>query len=170
MSNNFIGEIQLYSFGFAPRGWAFCAGQLLPIQQNQALFSLLGTTYGGNGTTNFALPDLRSRVPVHWGNGAGLPSVTLGERAGVENVTLTQSEMPAHSHTPIASSAGPTVGTPVGNTWATGTPAAYGSPPNSAMAAAALANAGASQPHPNIQPTIALNFCIALQGIFPSRN
>jgi microcystin-dependent protein len=170
MSNNFIGEIQLFAFGYAPRGWALCQGQLLPIQQNQALFSLLGTTYGGNGTTNFALPDFRSRVPLHWGNGAGLPSVVLGERAGAETVSLTQNEMPGHSHVPIASSAVPTVGTPVGNAWATGAPAAYGSPPNSAMAAAALANAGGSQPHTNIQPSIVLNFCIALQGIFPSRN
>jgi microcystin-dependent protein len=170
MSNNFIGEIQLYSFGYAPRGWAFCAGQLLPIQQNQALFSLLGTTFGGNGTTNFALPDLRSRVPLHWGNGPGLPSVALGERAGVESVTLAQSEMPAHIHTPVASSATPTVGDLNGKAWATGGITAYGNPPNSPMAPTALANAGGSQPHPNIQPSLALNFCIALQGIFPSRN
>ena len=170
MSNNFIGEIQLFSFPFAPRGWAFCAGQLLPISQNQALFSLLGTTFGGNGTTTFALPDLRSRAPLHWGNGPGLPSVVLGERAGVESVTLTPSEMPAHNHIPVASSAAPTVGAPNGNAWATGGLTAYGNPPNSAMAATALANAGGSQPHPNIQPSLALNFCIALQGIFPSRN
>lgn len=170
MSQNFIGEIQLFSFGFAPRGWAFCAGQLLPINQNQALFSLLGTAFGGNGTTTFALPDLRGRAPLHWGNGPGLPSVVLGERAGAESVTLTQSEMPAHNHIASASSAAPTVGAPTGNAWATGGLTAYGNPPNSPMAATALANAGGSQPHSNIQPSLALNFCIALQGIFPSRN
>jgi microcystin-dependent protein len=168
MSNNFIGEIQLYSFGYAPRGWAFCAGQLLPINQNQALFSLLGTTFGGNGTTNFALPDLRSRVPVHWGTSNGAPA--LGVRDGVENVTLTESQMPAHTHLPIASSAAPTVPNVNGSAWATGGSAAYSNPPNVSMAPTALANAGGSQPHSNIQPCLALNFCIALQGIFPSRN
>jgi microcystin-dependent protein len=170
MSNNFIGEIQLYSFNYAPRGWAFCAGQLLPIQQNQALFSLLGTTFGGNGTTNFALPDLRSRVPVHSGNGPGLPSVVLGERAGAESVTLTQNEMPAHTHLPLASNVAPTVPDLNGKAWATGGTAAYANPPNAPMAPTALANAGGSQPHPNVQPSLVLNFCIALQGIFPSRN
>lgn len=165
MAEPFVSQINLFSFNFAPRGWAQCAGQLLPINQNQALFSLLGTTYGGNGTTNFALPDLRGRVPVGFGNG-----VTLGERAGAETVTLTSAQMPTHNHAVSASSAAPAVGSPTGNTWATGGSAAYASTTNTAMSPLALTNAGGNQPHENRAPSLTLNFCIALQGIFPSRN
>ncbi len=170
MSQPFIGQIQIFAFDFPPRNWALCAGQLLPINQNQALFSLLGTTYGGNGTTNFALPDLRGRAPVHSGTGPGLPAVSLGEKAGVESVTLIATQLPAHSHTPVASSAAPTVGAVTSNAWATGGAAPYGNPPNSVMDAAALATTGGNQPHPNMQPSLVVNFCIALAGIFPSRN
>lgn len=165
MSQPFLAQIQIFSFDFAPRGWAQCNGQLLPIAQNQALFSLLGTTYGGNGTTTFALPDLRSRVPMHWGG-----SVSLGERSGVENVTLLLPNLPAHTHNALASSSGPTVGGVTSNAWATGGAASYSPNSNAVMNPAAIGNAGATQPHPNMQPTLVLNICIALQGIFPSRN
>lgn len=165
MSEPFLAEIKLFSFGFSPRGWANCAGQLLPINQNQALFSLLGTTYGGNGTTNFALPDFRGRAPLHWGGG-----VTLGERGGQETVSLTAAQMPSHAHPVSASSLPPSVGAPTGSTWASGGSAAYAASANASMAADTLSPSGGSQPHSNLQPHLALNFCIALQGIFPSRS
>ena len=117
MSDPFIAEIKLVAFNYAPRGWALCNGQLLPINQNQALFSLLGTTYGGNGTTTFALPDFRGRVPLHWGSGPGLPPVNLGERAGEEAHTLIQSELPAHNHLPAGDSGSATAGSPSGKAW-----------------------------------------------------
>lgn len=167
MSTPFLGQIQIFSFSFAPRGWATCDGQLLPIAQNQALFSLLGTTYGGNGTTNFALPDLRGRVPIHWGNGFN-GNTTLGERAGVEAVTLLVGQLPPHNHFAIASNQAPSVGSPQGNDWAASGPATYAAVANSAMSP--LANTGGTQPHSNMQPSLVLNICIALQGIFPSRN
>lgn len=167
MAQPFIGQIRTFAFGFAPRGWAQCNGQLLQISQNQALFSLLGTTYGGNGTTNFALPNLMGRTPLHFGTGPGLSPRTLGEVAGTEGVTLSSAQMPAHNHTVSANTAAPTSGTPAGNFWAQGNYSATG---GSAMAAGDIANAGGSQPHPNLSPYLVLNFCIALQGIFPSRN
>jgi microcystin-dependent protein len=161
MATPFIAEIQIFAFDFAPRGWAYCAGQLLPINQNQALFSLVGTIYGGNGTTNFALPDLRGRVPVH-------NNSIQGQVSGTESVTLLPSQLPVHSHIPIASSGIPNVGAPSNAAWANTT--SYAAAVNTPMAANALAAAGSSQPHPNVQPSIGLNFCIALTGIFPSRN
>lgn len=185
MDEPFIGEMIMVAFDYAPKGWASCNGQLLSISQNQALFSLLGTTYGGNGVTTFALPDLRSRVPIGFGNGAGLPSYSLGEAAGVENVTLLSANLPAHNHilradaTTAASSnfnvaaAGRSLGNSTGltsagatfaeNVYDTATPAV-------AMASGTLANAGGSQPHPNIQPYLAVNWVIALVGVYPSRN
>ncbi len=165
MSEPFLAEIRILSFNFAPRGWALCNGQLLPINQNQALFSLLGTTYGGNGQTTFALPDLRSRIPVHTGNG-----VTLGERAGEENHTLTMSEMPGHSHLVQASSQTANTATPTGNVLAQ-SGQIYG-PASSlvAMRSTSISPAGGSQAHLNMQPFTVLNFAIALQGIFPSPN
>lgn len=167
MATPFIAQIQMFSFGFAPRFWAQCNGQLLPINQNQALFSLIGTLYGGNGTTNFALPNLQGRTPLHFGQGSGLSLRTLGEVGGQESVTLSQTQLPIHTHTVAANSAAPTVATPAGNLWAQGS---YSASAGSAMASGDIGNAGSSQPHPNQSPYLVVNFCIALSGIFPSRN
>ena len=166
MAEPFLSEIRIFSFSFAPQGWAQCNGQLLPINQNQALFSLLGTTYGGNGQTNFGLPDLRSRVPMHVGTG-----LVLGQKAGEETHTLIASEMPAHTHQTKGSANGPTVTPPTSNFWASNTGfSPYGSSANIAMSPQAIGNAGGSQPHENRSPFLTLNCCIALQGIFPSPN
>jgi microcystin-dependent protein len=170
MAEPFTSEIRMMSFNYAPRGWALCNGQLLPINQNQALFSLLGTTFGGNGQTNFALPDLRARVPIHVGNGH-----TLGEKGGESAHTLSSSEMPTHTHVLNASSTAgdkalPNTGAP-GNLLGVSPQQAYTAPQNfSAMAAASVTNAGGSQAHTNQQPFLTISFCIALQGIFPSPN
>ena len=164
MAEPFLSEIRIFSFEFAPKGWALCNGQLLPINQNQALFSLLGTTYGGNGSTNFALPDLRSRAPIHVGSG-----FTLGQRAGEEAHTLTIQELPAHTHQMSGSGNGPTVTAPTNNFFSTGTGfSPYAATANVAMDLTCISNVGGSQPHENRSPYLALNFCIALQGIFPS--
>jgi microcystin-dependent protein len=167
MAEPFLGEIRLFSGNFPPRGWALCDGSLLPINQNQALYSLLGTTYGGNGQTTFALPDLRGRVPVHPGNG-----VTLGQNSGEEAHTLTEAEMPLHTHTVSGSNSTGTSRNPDGGSWAiTGeTTLAYNQTPNVGMNRQSLSEAGGSQPHTNMQPYIVLNFCIAIEGIYPSRN
>lgn len=172
MAEPFLSEIRIFSFSFAPKGWALCNGQLLPINQNQALFSLLGTTYGGDGRVNFALPDLRGRVPFHVGNGH-----TLGERGGEESHTLTISEAPFHVHTlqgnnaQVGIDANATHGSPVGNFWANHGKTVYStSDPDAVMSPAAVTNVGGSQPHENRSPYLVLNFCIALQGIFPSPN
>jgi microcystin-dependent protein len=165
MSEPFLSEVKIVSFNFAPKGWALCNGQLLPINQNQALFSLLGTTYGGNGQTTFALPNLQGRIPIHFGNGH-----TLGEAGGAENHTLIASEMPAHTHTFSASNATPNQGTPAGNMWASNSGAYSSAQPDATMTPASISNAGGSQPHTNVQPYLVLNFIIALQGIFPSQN
>lgn len=167
----FIGEVAWVPYSFAPRGWAFCDGQLLPINQNQALFSLLGTTYGGDGRTTFALPDVRSRTIMHEGHGSGLTARRLGETAGAETVTLTQAQMPVHSHDQMASSGGATASDPVGNALAsTGRTRIYSGAPNVVMNSGNIASSGASQSHNNMQPYTVLNCIIALQGLFPSRN
>jgi microcystin-dependent protein len=166
MSDPFLGEIKLVSFSFAPRGWAFCNGQLLQIAQNQALFSLLGTTYGGNGTTTFALPDLRGRTPLHVG-----PGFVQGQRGGEENHTLITSEIPAHTHTVTASGLRANLDDPTGAFWAAQeSGGAFGTTVNGTMAPASIAAAGGSQPHNTMQPFLTLNFVIALVGIFPSRD
>jgi microcystin-dependent protein len=166
MSEPFLGEVKVVAFPFAPKGWAFCNGQVLPINQNQALFALLGTTYGGNGTTTFALPDLQGRTPLHAGSG-----FSLGERAGEDGHTLIVSEMPAHAHVPVASSNTADQASPVGNYWAVSAAyTAYAAPANETMAPQAVGAGGGSQPHPNLAPYLTLNFVIALQGIFPSRS
>jgi microcystin-dependent protein len=164
MAEPFLSEIRLFSFNFAPKGWALCDGQLLPINQNQALFSLLGTTYGGNGTTNFALPNLQGRVPIHQGN-----SFTLGEAGGESVHTLIVNEMPDHTHGVKASSNPAGTSDPAGAFWAQAALLAYSSKSNVGMAPQAIANAGGSQPHENMPPYLVINFCIALQGIFPSQ-
>lgn len=171
MSDPFIGEIRLFAGNFAPRDWAFCDGQLMSIAQNTALFSLLGTTYGGNGQTTFALPDLRGRVPVHQFQGPGLSNRDLGEVSGSETVTLLSTQMPAHSHAFRASTTAATGSTPVGALLGATTVNSYdNSAAGVAMAAGAVGNTGGSQPHDNMAPTLALNYIIALFGIFPSRN
>ena len=166
MSTPFLGEIKIISWNFAPQGWAFCNGQLLPINQNQALFSILGTTYGGNGQTTFALPNLQGRMPFHTGNG-----YTLGETGGEMAHTLTQQELPTHNHIVNASTAPGILISPSNNTWGVTTQNPYSSgSPDSSMTPATISNVGGSQAHNNMQPFLVLNFIIALQGIFPSRN
>jgi microcystin-dependent protein len=161
----FLSEIRIMSFNFAPKGWAQCNGQLLPINQNQALFALLGTTFGGNGQTTFALPDLRARTPIHVGSGH-----TLGEQAGEQAHTLSIAEMPTHVHSAVAASENANSAQPAGNHLATAANL-YG-PPSSltTLSPDTVANVGGSQAHLNMQPFLTLTFCIALQGIFPSRN
>jgi microcystin-dependent protein len=172
MADPFVAEIRIFPFSFAPRGWAFCDGQLLPISQNTALFALLGTTYGGDGRSTFALPNLQGRAPVHSGQGVGLSPHQLGETGGRETVALSESEIPAHSHTMLAQSGAANSRIPTGRTLAH--PArgmTYASPsPNIApLANDALAPAGARAAHNNMMPYLTLYFCIALQGVFPSR-
>lgn len=165
MGTPYLSEIRIYAFNFAPKGWAKCNGQFLPINQNQALFSLLGTMYGGNGQTTFALPNLQGRIPMHLGDG-----FTQGEAGGEYAHTLTQGEMPAHVHLVSASGATASALSAPGNLWANGNEPAYASTPNVTLNPAAVLNTGGSQPHENMPPYLVLNFCIALQGVFPSRN
>ena len=167
----FLGEIMLFAGNYAPRGWAECNGQLLPINQNQALFSILGTTYGGNGQTTFALPDFRGRAPIHVGQGPGLTDRVLGESGGVESHVLTVAEMPAHSHPAFARSTNGTSANPSGLFPArdpAGTPH-YGPDADALLAPGAIGPAGADQPHDNMQPYLTIMFCICLQGVFPTR-
>jgi microcystin-dependent protein len=179
MSQPYLGEIRIFGGNFAPRGNAMCNGQLLAISQNTALFSILGTTYGGNGTTNFALPDLRGRVPIHMGQGPGLSNYVLGQQDGSEAVTLNTTQIPSHTHTATAhchSEAGNSKD-PTSNVWSkdAGVSSAVfsTSSPDGTMNSAAVTvdnSGGGNQPHPNIQPYLTVNFIIALEGIFPSRN
>ena len=165
MAEPFLSEIRLFSFNFPPKGWALCNGQLLPINQNQALFSLLGTTYGGDGRVNFALPDLRSRAPIHFGSGH-----TLGERGGEQAHTLSISELPTHTHVANASTANGNVAFASNNILAAAGNLYAGATNLVAISPSSIANVGGSQAHLNMQPFLVLNFCIALQGIFPSQN
>jgi microcystin-dependent protein len=175
MADPFVAEIRIFPFNFAPTGWAFCDGQILPLSQNTALYSLLGTTYGGNGKTTFALPDLQGSAPVNAGQGPGLSSYALGEQTGVESVTLLQSEMPVHTHQMIGQ-------VDPADTQAPTTSAVFtissngfiyaGTPGNTLvnMAFQTIAPAGGSLPHNNMMNYLTLNFCIALQGVFPPRS
>lgn len=165
MAEPFLSEIRIMSFEFAPKGWALCNGQLLPINQNQALFSLLGTTFGGDGRVNFALPDLRARTPIHVGSGH-----TLGERGGEQAHTLSIAELPTHTHVLQSSNANAGTNSPNGAVLANST-AVYHAPTNLvSLNSGSVTNVGGSQAHLNMQPFLTLNFCIALQGIFPSPN
>lgn len=169
----FIASIILFGGNFAPRGWAFCQGQLLPIAQYSALFTILGTTYGGDGQTTFALPDLRGRVPIHPGQGPGLSNRSLGERGGSETITLNVSQMPAHNHTLNAVTETGTVGAPAGASLAaTGAldPEYRIGGTGVGMAASSIGVAGGSQPHTNMQPYLALNYIICLEGLYPSQS
>lgn len=174
MADPFVAEIRIFPFNFAPRGWAFCNGQLLPLSQNTALFSLLGTTYGGNGQSNFALPDLQGSAPMHPGQGPGLSLHDLGEPGGSETVTLLQSEIPAHSHTMRANNSDGISPTPAANV--SSAPGAdrdlfwyKEGTPNASMNPLASGMAGGSLPHNNMMPYLTANFCIALQGVYPPR-
>ncbi len=166
MAQPYIGQISIVGFNYAPRGYAFCNGQLMSIAQNQALFSILGTTYGGDGVSTFALPDLRGRAPMHVG--ANL----LGIKGGAETVTLNATQIPPHTHQVVATSAPADTGDPTGALWAVMTDASlqYTAPANTLMAANAIGGGGSNQPHANMPPSTVLNFVIALSGIFPSRN
>jgi microcystin-dependent protein len=174
MADPFVAEIRIFPFNFAPRGWAWCDGQLMPLSQNTALFSLLGTTYGGNGKSNFALPDLQGRVPMHPGQGPGLSLHDLGETGGSETVTLLESEIPAHSHAMRATLDDGDLGAPAPTRilGKSGGGVIYTSSTASgvvSMAPETLAPAGGDQPHNNLQPYLTFYFCIALQGVFPPR-
>jgi microcystin-dependent protein len=163
MATPYLGEIRIVSFTFAPKGWAMCNGQLLAINQNQALFSILGTTYGGNGQTTFALPDFRSRTPLHTGAG-----FSLGAAGGQESHSLSLSEIAAHTHPVSASSAAADAGSPANASWPASA-GAYDPSSDTSMTPASISSAGGSQPHNNMQPYLVVNFVIALQGIFPAR-
>lgn len=171
MADPFVAEIRMFGFNFAPSGWAMCNGALIPISQNTALFSLLGTTYGGDGRTTFSLPNLQSAFAIGPGQGPGLSPREIGETGGSANVTLLESEIPSHTH-PLGATLSATTGNPAGATLA---PTANGASAyripgaTAAMAPSALLSAGGSQPHENRQPYLGLNFCIALQGVFPPR-
>jgi microcystin-dependent protein len=167
MSSPYIGEIRMFGGNFAPVGWAFCEGQLIPISENPTLFALIGTTYGGDGQTTFALPDLRGRLPMHQG-----PGFAIGQRAGTETETLTTSQIPAHVHQAVCSAGSGDSGTPVGKFWSTdpaGNTAAYNESGGSKMATGALGTVGGSQPHTNLSPYLCVSFIISLFGIFPSQ-
>ncbi|GAA0717410.1 phage tail protein [Dokdonella soli] len=170
MANPFLAEIRLLPFNFPPKGWAFCAGQIYPISQNTALFSLLGTTYGGNGTSNFALPNLQGCAAMHPGQGLGLSLHNLGETGGSETVTLLQSEMPAHTHTVSAQDGDGAVADPTNNFIGNSAGLAFlNGLANTSTHPMSTSVAGGNQPHNNMMPYLTLNYCIAMQGVYPSR-
>lgn len=170
MSEPFLAEVRMVGFSFAPRGWAFCDGQILPISQNQSLFSLLGTTYGGDGRTSFALPDLRGRTPTHVGSSDGGASHPLGQKSGEETHTLSVAEMPQHRHAVQASSVNADAPIPAGNVLAAANNVYRDATNLIGLRAGAITATGGGQAHGNMQPFLAVNFCIALEGLFPSRN
>jgi microcystin-dependent protein len=174
MADPFVAEIRIFPFNFAPKGWAWCNGQLLPLSQNTALFSLLGTTYGGNGKSNFALPDLQGRAPMHPGQGPGLSLYDLGEAGGSETVALLQTQIPAHSHGAtlgaLSDPAESRIPTNANLTLSTGFQAYSNASVNTTLGSGTLSNAGGSFPHNNMQPYLTFYFCIAMQGVFPPRS
>ena len=173
MPDPFLGEIRTFAGNFAPAGWALCQGQVLPIAENDALFSLIGTTYGGDGVSNFALPNIASRIPLHQGNGPGLSPRVIGEAGGSETVTLTAGQLAAHNHAAVCSNTTANSASPVNSYWSTdsgGNTRAYSTTSGSTMAALAIGITGGGQPHNNVQPYLVINYIIALEGIYPSRN
>jgi len=177
MANPFLAEIRVFPFSFPPRGWALCDGQLMSISQNTALFSLLGTTYGGDGRSNFALPNLQAQVAIHWGQGPGLSLYDLGQTGGEDTVTLLSSEIPAHNHNAMGVAAKGTTAVPTSGLWAEpsaarATLSAYSNNTSNpqGLNVQAIGSSGANTPHENRPPLLVMNFCIALQGIFPARN
>jgi microcystin-dependent protein len=171
MAEPFVGEIRMFAGNFAPRGWALCDGQLLAIAQNDALFSLFGTVYGGDGRTTFGLPDLRGRVPVHAGTGPGLSDRRLGSKSGSESVAMVSNQLPSHTHPFQGSSDAATTPDPSGNVFARSSGDAYGSDLSASnMNGAAVGNSGGGQAHTNLMPSLAVNFIVALFGVYPSRN
>ena len=173
MGQQYVGEIRLVGFNFAPQGWMFCNGQLLPISEYETLFNLIGTTYGGDGQSTFALPNLQSRVLIHQGQGLGLSPYTMGQNGGGETITLTSSQIPIHNHLANCSTSAGSQSSPVGNIWAgdaAGLTAEYSSSQNGQMSAAAIGSAGGSQPHENHMPFLVLNYIISMFGVFPSQN
>jgi len=171
MAQPFIGQVKMFGGNFAPRGYALCNGQLLAIAQNDALFALIGTTYGGDGQTTFALPDLRGRIPLHQGQGAGLTNRIIGESAGTETVTLITSQLPVHTHTALGQSANGNQSSPAGGVWAASSLNEYSNAAaNASMNPSAVGANSGGQPHQNVMPFLCVNFIIALEGIFPSRN
>ncbi len=173
MSEPFVGEIRMFAGNFAPRGWAFCDGQLLAVSQNDALFSLLGTIYGGDGRTTFGLPDLRGRIPIHAGSGPGLSQRRLGSKGGAENVTLTVNQLPSHSHQPMQASTGPGTSNDPNDQVPSNSPSVdlwIEEAPFESLSPSALTNKGGSRRHTNLMPFLCINFIIALFGIYPSRN
>jgi microcystin-dependent protein len=170
MSEPFVGEIRMFAGNFAPRGWAFCDGQLLAVSQNDALFSLFGTIYGGDGRTTFGLPEMRGRIPIHQGAGPGLSNRQLGSKSGSERATVSANAIGAHSHSFTASNAAAGDGSPVGKTMATPSGSnIYGTGATSAMSASTITVTGEGQPHTNLMPSLCVNFIVALFGIYPSR-
>ena len=171
MADPFVGEIRMFAGNFAPRGWAYCDGQLLAVSQNDALFSLFGTIYGGDGRTTFGLPDLRGRIPIHNGTGPGLSPRNIGSKGGQEDVTLSANEIGAHNHTFSASANPAGDNSPANNSVAVASGAnIYGAGAPNAMNAAAVVPTGQSRPHTNLMPTLCVNFIVALFGIYPSRH
>ena len=172
MGQPFVGEIRMFGGSFAPAGWMFCGGQLLPISENETLFNLIGTTYGGDGQQTFALPDLQGRTPVHAGTGPGGTTYQLGEKAGVESVTLSVQQIPAHSHPLLATTNAADTPNVANAVCATGTVSQlyWGDPPDTAASPQAISPSGGSQPHDNIQPYLTISYIISLFGVFPSQN
>ncbi|HEV7642880.1 MAG TPA: tail fiber protein [Pyrinomonadaceae bacterium] len=169
MSNQFLGQVQQFGFQFAPRGWAFCNGQLMSIAQNTALFALLGTTYGGDGVTTFAVPDMRGRIGLHFGQGPGLSNYDQGQASGTESVTLLSTQIPIHPHLLLASSGQTFVATPNGNNFGA-SESFTNATLDAVMDPTSIGGSGNTQPHENRQPILVINWCIAVEGIFPSRN
>jgi microcystin-dependent protein len=171
MSQPFIGQLKMFGGNFAPRGYALCNGQLLAISQNDVLFALIGTTYGGDGQNTFALPDLRGRIPLHMGQGAGLSNRIIGEMSGTETVTVITNQLPGHTHNAMGQSGNGNQSSPAGGVWAASSLNEYSNAAaNTTMAAAAIGLAGGNQSHANVMPFQCVNFIIALEGIFPTQN